>query len=355
MLREQTPDANLHVIVPYGPHGSSARVRALDWLNHCQLDAITHDYLGLPVNSPKLVLSQPARAWAAERSLWRLTHEVRTSTVLLVREASPFSRGFVESALLRNAERAVYDFDDALMEPQPSMIERVFSKAVKWRRCVAAADVVIAGNDVLADAAQTAGAADVRLIPSCVEPLDYRLKANFERKGPPVSVWLGSPATEHYLSAIADSLLRVHSTVGLRLAVISAGGRSFGALDRMVDRHPWTPTAHQELASFDFGLMPLPDDPWTRGKCAYKLLQYGATGLPMIGSPVGANRAALDVMGGLAASSFDDWVDALTTLSTMNPIAMAELGWLGRAGVEAHYSFTSWASVWRGALGLDRG
>ncbi len=38
------------------------------------------------------------------------------------------------------------------------------------------------------------------------------------------------------------------------------------------------------------GLMPLDDTPWTRAKCAFKLLQYMALGVPAVVSPVGMNR-----------------------------------------------------------------
>ncbi len=345
----------LQVVVPYGPAGSSARVRALDWLAHTGVQATTHDYLGLPANYPHLVLSHPFAAARAEAHLARLTRRVSDSTVFLVREASPFSRGRVEAALLGRSARGVYDFDDALMIPAHGLVERVFSKAVKWRRSVAVADTVIAGNTLLADAASTAGARDVRLIPSCVAPDEYATKTDFRREGPPVAVWLGSPATEIYLQSIAEPLLAVHRSHGLRLAVISAGDRSLGELDQMTDRHAWSPAANDALAGFDVGLMPLPDDPWTRGKCAYKLLQYGAAGLPMIGSPVGANDHALRVMGGWAAGDTDAWRTALVALAELDEHERATLGAQALAGVTEHYSFNAWESVWLDAVGLTRG
>ena len=44
-----------------------------------------------------------------------------------------------------------------------------------------------------------------------------------------------------------------------------------------------------DVRSFQVGIMPLPDDPWTRGKCTCKILQYFAASLPVVCSPVGAN------------------------------------------------------------------
>lgn len=345
----------LQVVVPYGPEGSSARVRAFDWLDHTGLAAQVHDYLGLPVNSPALVLRDPRAAARAEAHLWRLSRRVGRDNVLLVREASPFSRGHVEAAILRGAARAVYDFDDALMVQAPGLVERVFSKTAKWRRCIDRADVVIAGNDLLAEAASGAGARDVRLIPSCVEPDTYRRKTDYAPGDAPRAVWLGSPSTEPYLATVAEPLLAVHRATGLRLTVISAGTRPLGALDAMVDRAAWTPNSTDLLADHDLGIMPLTDDLWSRGKCAYKLLQYGAAGLPMVGSPVGANRPALAAMGGLAPATADEWGDALTTLVTMPAERLADLGRRARAGVEEHYSFSAWKDAWLDAVSGTHG
>jgi len=355
MRSRPAADAALHVVVPYGANGSSARVRAFDWLDHTGVRAQVHDYLGLPANTPAAVLRDPLAALRAEAHLWRLSARVGRDTVFLVREASPFSRGHAEAAILRRAARAVYDFDDALMVQAPGLVERVFSKKTTWRRCIDQADVVIAGNELLAEAAASAGARDVRLIPSCVEPDAYRRKVDYARSGPPRAVWLGSPTTENYLDAVQNPLLDAHRTSGLRLSVISAGDRSLGALDVMVDRIAWTPTANDRLADHDFGIMPLPDDLWSRGKCAYKLLQYGAAGLPMIGAPVGANRAALAVMGGFAASQGDEWRDALATLAIMASDRLADLGRTAREGVAKHYSFGVWTSAWLDAVCGEHG
>ena len=121
----------------------------------------------------------------------------------------------------------------------------------------------------------------------------------------------------------------------------------------MVDRVQWAPaTFAQELARADLGLMPLRDDEWSRGKCAYKLLQYGAAALPLVGSPVGANREVLSRAEGLAPRSVDDWYDAMVQLLEESDESRARRGRAARRAVEENYSFRSWEPTWVEAVGL---
>ena len=118
-----------------------------------------------------------------------------------------------------------------------------------------------------------------------------------------------------------------------------------------MDRVVWSPaTFAGALTSADVGLAPLHDDPFARGKCAYKLLQYAATGLPMVGSPVGANQLALDRFSGWSATSRDEWVDALTEAVSAPADLRADRGARAVAGVQEHYSFDAWADEWRSAV-----
>jgi hypothetical protein len=125
------------------------------------------------------------------------------------REATPLSGGWIEARILRSGEWAVYDFDDAMWADRRGGIHRVFPKPTKWRRAVEAPDCVIAGNDYLANAAQSLNR-NVVVIPSCVEPADYPKKGSYELPERPTFVWLGSASTEIHLSAIAPPLLELN-------------------------------------------------------------------------------------------------------------------------------------------------
>ncbi|WP_156400232.1 hypothetical protein [Arthrobacter sp. Soil761] len=337
----------------YGTFGASTRVRLDDWFAHLGIQAERWDYVGAPNNQARTLLPRIKEIGKEEMRLRFSSSSVADRTVIMSRGASPFSSGALEESLLNRAAFSVYDFDDAIYVGSHSLRRRIWSEKKAWRRSVCAADVVIAGSEVLAEAAARIRS-DVILIPSCVEPSRYELKHDYEIGAYPIAVWIGTPSTEQFLGSIAEALLALHERWGLRLRVISSGSASLGVLDRIVDRIQWNMnTFHHHLASADLGIMPLPDTQFERGKCAYKLLQYAASGLPTVGSPVGANVQALDRIAGIPAESAGlGWQNAVSSIIEATTEERRSMGTSGRRGVEKHYSYASWADTWRRATRL---
>src|SRR6056297_1871598 len=88
----------------------------------------------------------------------------------------------------------------------------------------------------------------------------------------------------------------------------------------------------------DIGVMPLPDTPWMRGKCGYKLIQYMACGLPVIASPVGVNAEIVEHgVNGFLVGTDEEWKSALTIL-LKDPDLRRRMGREGRKKVEREYS-----------------
>ncbi|WP_082619929.1 glycosyltransferase [Terrabacter sp. Soil811] len=273
--------------------------------------------------------------------------------MIMSREASPLSSGRVERRLLRDAGHSVYDFDDALFHDL-SAVRRYLGQHGKCQSLVSAADVVIAGNDYLAEWA-SAFSSNVTMVPSCVEPDDYLQKSSWETAERPVIVWLGSPSTEQFVADIAGPLRTVHEMTGARLRLVSGASDNpaLGSINHMIDRIPWSPTSFAPaLASSDIAIGPLTDTPFARGKCAYKLLQYAAAALPMVAAPVGANALALQRFDGLSASTPSDWTEALTELLSEPSSGRKRRGDAARDAVERYYAFSAWSREWASALGL---
>lgn len=343
---------SLVTVATYGIAGSSARVRIHDWLRFLDIDAINHDYLGGSENGLATVLRRLPRVVSTEWKLRRLADELSESTLLMSREASPFSNGRLETSLLSGASRSVYDFDDAIFDTNASWPKNLWSKASVWSAAVRSADVVVAGNDYLAEHAAKYRS-DVVVIPSCVNPADYAPKSDYSLAEVPTLVWMGSSATEPYLQQITEPLMAINSERSIRLLVVSAGSKSLGELDQIVERVNWSSQSFGSvLAKADVGIMPLDDSLYARGKCAYKLLQYGAAGLPAVGSPVGVNRAVLEAMGGQCAATKQEWEQSLRDLIASSDAVRAASGARAREAVIKNFSFENWSEAWRSSTGI---
>jgi glycosyltransferase involved in cell wall biosynthesis len=184
-----------------------------------------------------------------------------------------------------------------------------------------------------------------------VEPDNYVMKDDFLVGETPRLGWIGSPSTEGYLRLIEAPLLELHRRTGAVLLVISAGERSLGPLDQMVKRVPWSIQTQARLASLmDIGLMPLEDSLWTRGKCGYKLLQYGAAGVPAVASPFGANADIAASLGYRTACSSTDWIEALSELIGASASDRATEGARARSAVIRAYSYEAWLPTWISAV-----
>lgn len=351
----------LTVITPYGPATASSRVRVHDWLQFTGFGAEIIDYAGLPNHSGRMLARNASAVLRAEVRQRRLTTG-KFDRLLIHKEVTPFSSGGLAEKLLQRAQIGVYDLDDAVMwthrGENPSrwtpggVARRVWSKAESPVRSAQAADRVIAGSEVLAAWAAKYNP-DVRMIPSCVDPARYRAKEDYAiTSEQPRLVWLGSPATERHLQLLAQPLLDVHAALGARLTVISSGQGDLGPLSPMVDRREWDPTVERWLADFDVALAPLIESPYSEAKCAYKLVQYGAAGLPSVASPVGANIYTSIDLGQAVAATTTDWRDTLMDILSATASARAVLGATARQGVERRYSFAAWAQRWRDAVGM---
>ena len=61
--------------------------------------------------------------------------------------------------------------------------------------------------------------------------------------------------------------------------------------------------------SFDIGIMPIPDNEWSKGKCGMKGLLYMSVGIPTVMSGVGMNNKIIQKWGKWLFSKFSHRVD----------------------------------------------
>jgi hypothetical protein len=246
--------------------------------------------------------------------IFRLAREAET--VVLHRRllaALDFAR------LRRAARRLVYDFDDALLY-RPDPPHRSALRERRFFRTVARANLVLAGNRHLAGLARLR-ARRVLVVPSTVEIDDAPRPPLLPD---PTAVWIGQRATLPYLLPVIGAVREA----GFRLRVIA------DAAPPGAELVPWSlGTEAARIAECHVGLAPLPSNPFARGKCGYKLLQYYAARLPAVASPVGV-QVALAEGGALLARTPAEWTAALRRLAEEGGVR----GPLGRSFVERRYS-----------------
>jgi glycosyltransferase involved in cell wall biosynthesis len=252
------------------------------------------------------------------------------------------------------ADRPIlYDVDDAVFEVSPDE-ERRFSAARAGRRMrsrrarlqavARRARVVIAGNRYLADWIAGLGAR-VTIVPTAVDltpfPASEVAAAAARRRartGERLIGWIGSRPSLPYLAGLAEPLRAVAAAVpGARLVQVCNDFLDLPGVP--TEKRAWDPrTETRDLLDFDLGLMPIDDRPFARGKCGLKILQYQAAGLPVVCSPVGANREIVRAgETGLFAEDGPAWAEAITRL-LREPDTAARLGAAGRARVERAYA-----------------
>jgi len=144
--------------------------------------------------------------------------------------------------------------------------------------------------------------------------------------------WIGSPSTVGSLKLLGDTL----GMQGVEIRFMGGAPPPTGAAEFSAE--PWTFAGEVAFVQqLSVGLMPLPDTPWSRGKCALKALQYMACGVPCIASPVGAACDVIeDGVNGLFAQTPDDWRNAIASLR--DRARRKAMGEAARATVEENFS-----------------
>lgn len=278
---------------------------------------------------PKVKWIRPfwALATLAER-LPDVVKSHRYDAVLLQRE---IMSSFVTLEPLTTRPR-ILDVDDAIF------LQRGGGFA---RRLAELSDRVICGNNYLAEWFGRWNL-NVDVIPTAVDTERYFPDTETKPSDSPLVIgWIGTSGNYKYLYGIEGALAKVmRAHPGTRLKVVGDQLPEFRhlSLDR-VDFVPWSEAIEvQAIQSMDIGIMPLEDSPWARGKCSFKMLQYLATGLPVVVSPVGMNAEVLTLGElGIGAMTEKQWIDGLIALLE-NRTLRARLGAEGRRVVESSFS-----------------
>ena len=316
-------------IAPLREHGIDLRMAPF-------LDAAAQRELYAPGRTAQKAFGVGRGALRRARDLWRAR---RFDLVVVHRESSPIGPPLVERCLGAMGIPFVYDFDDAIYLGPIHAANRRWS----WLRhpsrvaeSTRRAARVIVGNEYLAHWARR-HSHDVWIIPTGVDTERHRPRATGHRTAPVVIGWIGSDTTAPYLRLL-DGVFDLLGQEQLPVVFRVIGGQYAHGRIPVELRAFDHATEPQDVAGFDIGVLPQPDDAWTRGKGAFKALLYMASGIPVVASRVGVNPVVVphgEV--GFCVDTNEEWAAALARL-VRDPALRARLGAAGRQHVERTYS-----------------
>ena len=349
------------LLARYGRLGSTSRLRFYQFLPRLaelgveveSLELLDDEYVRALYERRPQSATRIARAYGTR--LRRLLAARRFDVLWIEKELFPWLPAWAEAAMARAGVPYVVDYDDATFHRYDAHTSRVV-RALLGRKIdsvMRGAAVTVVGNEYLAARARAAGAGDVVIVPTVVDAAHYAAARSARDDAPsaaPLVVgWIGSPSTERYLDLVAAPLATMVADGGSRVRLV--GATPSALRDVPHERVAWSEeTEAAEVRRFDIGIMPVPDEPFERGKCGFKLVQYMACGRPVVASPGGANsHIVVPGESGYLPATPAEWLAALRRLRDDASLRQ-RMGAAGLARLEAEFTVDAVLPTLAGAL-----
>lgn len=261
--------------------------------------------------------------------------------VFIHREACPVGGAYLER-LAAKKKPVVFDFDDAIFLSTISNANRIaglLKTPKKTEKILQCSTAVIVGNNYLRDYALNFNG-DVNVIPTPIDADSYLPVSQPVGQKKKITIgWIGSYTNNQYLNIVRDVLMKLMIKYGDSLDIVLVGCKNEFLKIKGVIYRDWSLSREiSDLQSFDIGIMPIWDDEWTQGKCAFKIIQYMSVGACVVASPVGMNKYIIsDGVNGFLAKDDGEWLDKLTILIEQ-PELRRKFASEGRITIENNYS-----------------
>jgi len=261
--------------------------------------------------------------------------------IVFVQREAFFVGPAIFEKLFSRKTKLVFDFDDAIWLPNISKANKKLEWLKNYKKTskiIAYADSVIAGNEYLKQYALQYNKTVV-VIPTTVDTNKYKKLKSTDTTDTVVIGWSGSVTTVQHFEYAIGFLKKLKEKYGRKIEIKLIGDGAYQNEVLGIKGIAWNnETEIQDLSEFDIGIMPLPDDEWTNGKCGLKGLLYMALEIPAVMSPVGVNTEIIqDGENGFLAAQEEEWVEKLSRLIDDKDLRI-RLGKAGRKTVVEKYS-----------------
>lgn len=281
------------------------------------------------------------------RSFWKRWKESKNADqydlIFVQRECFMLGTTFFEKRFASKS-KMIFDFDDSIWLQFVSEGNKSLSflkDASKTSKLIEISDMIFAGNQYLADYAAQFNK-NIKIIPTTIDTDEYQRLTLPKQAGRVCIGWSGSFTTiEHFKHAV-PSLKKLKEKYGDKIYFKVIGSDKYVNDDLGIKGLNWNKKDElKELSEIDIGLMPLPNDEWTKGKCGLKGLQYMALEIATIMSNVGVNGEIIeDGVNGYLINKEEDWVEKISMLIE-NDALRKSMGAAGRKTVLDFYSVES--------------
>lgn len=331
-----------------------SRFRIEQWMPHLERAGVSCTYTGFENERLHEVIytkgNYVRKAGEMMRAMGRrvlLTSKVRNyDLVFIFEEAARIGPAVLETFISWLNVPVVYDFCDPVYLPYVSPTNRHLARLKCFRKTKTIcrlADHVLVGNEELAEYARRYNSR-VDVVPITIDTDIYTPKGETppDLEHVPVIGWSGSHSTLRHLDGVRKALSALARIRRFRLEVIGADPYKVDGVETKC--RAWSAGREvSDLRGFDIGLMPLPDDPWTRLRSHLKVRQYFGVGLPSVVSPVGVNAELVqDGVNGFWATNDHQWLDRLARLID-DASLRRKMGRAARNTIEQRYSAAIWA------------
>lgn len=340
-------------IVPHRPNRSPGqRFRIEQYLTYLKKNgfSIKYSYI-VSEKDDKIFYSKGNyiyKLWIILKSFFRRFRDVflafKYDIIFIYREANFLGIAFFERMFKLSGAKIIFDFDDAIWINDVSD----GNQNLKWLKrpsktadIIKLSDLVFAGNNYLADYARKYNL-NTKVVPTTIDTSYHNGITKDYNKKPICIGWTGSLTTIKHFETAIPFLKTIKEKYGNKVYFKIIVDIDYEVAELNLKSTRWSiENEISDLAEIDIGIMPLPNDQWSKGKCGFKGLQYMSLGIPTIMSPVGVNTEIIeDGVNGFLADNEEEWIEKISKLIESS-VLRENLGSKGKNTISKRYSVVS--------------